>query len=532
MYKLVIVEDEQDIRSRIVRLIEKTGSNFEIAAQYETGIDAYDGIISDPPDLILTDIKIPYIDGIELVKMVRKVLPLIKIIIVTGYNEFDYAKEAANLGVVGFINKPVTAEDLSALLKKAEQALDNEFLTVSNLNQLSSFYESSLPIIKENDLYRLSNMADVPAAFENKLRGNNIRLDYRYFAICMFDFDEIPDGESERYDIAFSSIKKSTGEDMGEICDYDTFSRYEKLCFILKSEAPIDMNELEQRLERIIQRVGRYSEMPVSVGISGVYENSRNFAAMVKEAMRALEYRSIMGGNKVFIFDSFNRPAPNISVDDSGIKELGYILHFQPVENSITRINEIKESFARSKDSLYYVATSILNVLIKACDNLEQLYTHYKGSDNLYRRLFEIKTEEEIFDFLKELTLRIRQLNDTVIVDVVDHNLRKIIAYMETHFADPDISFESLAKEVNFSVSYISALLKKKLNTSFVKMLSGLRIEKAKELLCNPALKLIDIAESLGYNDSYYFSHCFKKYTGLSPKEFRSNEHNINKQNV
>jgi len=529
MYKLVIVEDERDVRSRIVSLITKTESNFEIVSEYETGIDAYDGIISESPDLVLTDIKIPYIDGIELVKMVRKVLPIVKIIIITGYNEFDYAKEAANLGVIGFITKPITLEDLSSLLKKAETSLDNEFLTASNLKELSTFYESSLPIIRENDLFRLSNMSDVTPAFESKLRSNNISLDYRYFAMCIFDFDEIFEREAERYDLAFSSIRKSISEDLDGKCDYELFNRYEKLCLILKFKAPADIKDLEQSLERIIQCAGRFSDMPLSVGVSSIYEN-KNFAAMVKEAMRALEYRSVMGGNKVFIFENFNSLIPNISVNDDIIKELGYTLHFKPIEVSIEKINQIKESFGSSKDSLYYVTTNILNVLIKACDDLDGLYAHYRGSGNLYQRLFEIKTEEEIFDFLKELIRIVRGLNDNVKIDIVERNLRKIIFYMKTHFCDPNISFESLAKGVNFSVSYISVLLKKKLNTSFVKMLSELRIEKAKQLLTNPSLKIIDIAESVGYNDSYYFSHCFKKYTGISPKEFRNNEYN--KKNV
>ena len=151
-YKLVIVEDEHDVRQRLVGLIEKSGYGFEIAAQYETGIDAYDGIISDNPDLILTDIKIPYINGIELSKMVREIYPLVKIIIITGYSEFDYAKEAANLGVLGFISKPITQENINELLEKAETSLNEEFLTGANLNRLSNFYQESLPIIRESEL--------------------------------------------------------------------------------------------------------------------------------------------------------------------------------------------------------------------------------------------------------------------------------------------------------------------------------------------------------------------------------------------
>ena len=524
MYRLVVVEDERDVRKRLISLIGKAGCNFDIVGEYETGIDAYDGIISDNPDLILTDIKIPYINGIDLSKKVREVYPLVRVIIITGYNEFDYARDAANLGVLGFVSKPVTLENIRGLLKKAEASLDDEFLTGSNLTRLSAFYQDNLPIIKENDLYRLSNMTDVAPAFELRLRSYNINLDYPFFAVCAFDFDELPEGDPERYDIVFSSIRKSVGEELENVCDFDLFNRYEKLCLILKFKTQPDPQELERRIERIILRAGRFSDMPVSAGFSSIYHDSRNFSAMVKEAMRALEYRSVIGGGKVFLFGNTRSASQRLAVDDNMIKELGYILHSQTTGDCLARIDSIRDSLSSAGGSHYYAASCILNVLIRGCDDLRGLQAHSGDPDMLYRRLSEKKTDDEIYDYLKELVRLVRELNAGVITDNVERSLRLVISYMETHYQDPDISFESLAREVNFSVSYISALLKKRQGTSFVKMLTELRMEKAKELLMNPALKIIDIAERLGYNDSYYFSHCFKKHVGMPPKEFRNEQ--------
>jgi len=524
MYKLVIVEDEKDIRHRLVGLIERSNCNFEIVAQYETGIDAYDGIISDNPDLILTDIKIPYINGIDLSKKIREIYPLVKIIIITGYSEFDNAKEAANLGVIGFVSKPITLENIQTLLKKAEISLDEEFLTGSNLNRLTAFYQDNLPIIKENELYQLSGMSGLTPAFDQRLKSNNVNLDYPYIAICVFDFDKLPEGDTEKYAMVFSSIRKSVGCELDDLVDFDIFSRYENLCLILKTQTKPDLAELERRLQRVIQRIGRFSDMPVSAGISSVFYNNKNFSAMVKEAKRALGYRSIMGGGKVFFYENNQSTPVEFSIDENLIKELGYILHSQPIEACIVRIDLIRNSLKSTHNPLYYAATGILNVLIRSCDDIEGFYASCGGPDTLYRKLFDIKTDEEIYDYLKTIARLIRKLNDDVIVDSVERNLRLIVSYIQAHYCDQDISFESLAQEVNFSVSYISALLKKKLNTSFVKMITELRMEKAKELLANPNLKIIDIAEQLGYNDSYYFSHCFKKHFGIPPKEFRTNE--------
>ena len=412
MYKLVIVEDERDVRKRLISMVTRSGRSFELAAEYETGIDAFEGIVAECPDMILTDIKIPYIDGIELIKKVREVHPLVKVGIITGYNELDYAVAAANLDVQGFINKPITFEALDALLKKAEDSLNHEFLTAKSLIELSAFYESSIPIIREHDLYQLSTMSELSPEFETKLAGSGIDLKFRYFIMCVFDPDRAPGREAERNDPALTAIRNAIGPALGNMYQYEIFSRYETLGLLLKFNDPPDIRALERCVEGIVQRMARYSDMPVSAGISSVFDDNRDFGAMTKEAAQALEYRKAVGGGKVFIYDS-------------------------------------------------------------------------------------------------------------AIADNAEMGLRKVLHYMREHFCDPDISFETLARAVNFSVSYISALLKKYQNTSFVKMLTAMRMEKSRELLSDPNLKIIDIAEQLGYNDSYYFSHCFKRYFGVSPKEFR-----------
>ena len=522
MYRLVIVEDEKDVRQRLVSMIEKSGCNFQIAAEYENGIDAYDGIISENPDLILTDIKIPYINGIELSKLVRDVYPLARIVVITGYNEFDYAKEAANLGVLGFISKPVTLSNIRELLTKAEASLDEEFLTGSNLSRLSAFYKENMPVIRENDLCKLIDMTGLTPAFEAKLRGYGVCLDYPYFIACIFDFDAAR--ETERGDVVFSSVRQACAELFGPLCDFDMFNRSERLYLILKYRVRPDVHELEPLLERIVLRAGRFSDMPLSAGMSGVHCD-KNFAAMAKEASRALEYRSVMGGQKVFLYGNASAAMVKPLTGENLIKELGYLLRSRTAEECAAKIDAVKERTGGSVDALYYSAVGVLNVLVTGCDDPEALYGARGGPDAIYRRLFELKTADGIFNYLKDLARFICDVNKNVILDSLEKSLKSVESYMRVHYCDPDISFKSLAGAVNFSVSYISALLKKRRGTSFIKMLTELRMEKARELLADPSLKIIDIAERLGYNDSYYFSHCFKKHAGVPPKEYRSGLH-------
>ena len=528
MYRLVVVEDENDVRSRIMDMIEKSEKNFSVIATYSTGIDAYEGILSDNPDLILTDIKIPFISGIELVKKVRETLPFVKIIFITGFSKFEYAKEAANLDVVGFINKPINFDELESVLSKAEAELDSEYLTASNIEKLSNFYVGNLPVIRENYLQRLSNMSAVTTSYEERLKSSGINLDYDFFMMCVFDFDMLCDAEGAQSELTYSTIKKTIDDEFGEIYDYELFSRYEinryeKFCLLLKFNDPQNVFKLNHSFEHIVQRVGRLSDMSISVGISAMYEKSRNFSAMLKEAMRALRTRSEIGNNKVIFYKDIAPASAKLSVDDKLIRELSYMIRFQTPQECLERIDTIWETFKNANAPRLYAGTNILNSLIKSCDDLEELYLLYNDAEELYTCLFELTGETDMLNYMKKLAVSVIEINASIVTNNMENSLKKIIHYMEAHFCDPDISLEHLARNVKFSASYISVLLKKKRNTSFVKMLTDLRMEKAKELLTDPELKIIDIAERLGYNDSYYFSHCFKKYVGVSPREFKNN---------
>jgi len=366
----------------------------------------------------------------------------------------------------------------------------------------------------------------VPKEFERKLRHNNIVLDCRFFLICVFDFDEPESVDIESRELGFSSVRKQLQENFTDMPCIETFNRSERLCLLIGSEEPVDIPWLENRIEAIVARAGRFSGIPVSAGISSIFENSMNFAQMYNEALRALEYRGAIGGQKVFFFgDSAPVPEGKLLIDDSEVQKLTYLLRFKTLEECEAHLSELRDILAdeTSKNSYYYVITDILNTLLRTCNDLEGLYANYSGQYAIYKRVFENRTTGEVFGFFSELIQYIKKLNENIIAGSMESNLQKILAYMETHYHDADLSLESLASEVNLSISYISALLKKNMNTSFIKHITALRIEKAKGLLNNPQMKIIDIAEQLGYTDPYYFSHCFKKYTGVSPKEFRRN---------
>lgn len=168
-YKIAIVDDEQDVRERLESMILKSPTAFELVGVFDNGIDAYEGITGKDIDLLITDIRIPYIDGIELSRKLKSSDPFIKIIIITGYDQFDYAKQAIELEVIGFISKPILQKELDKALQKAHARISTDYNVSSVIQELSEFRKENLPVLVGNDLCLLLQMNKPEASFIDKL---------------------------------------------------------------------------------------------------------------------------------------------------------------------------------------------------------------------------------------------------------------------------------------------------------------------------------------------------------------------------
>ncbi len=523
MYKLIIVDDEFDVRSRLSQSISKMNLDFEIVGVYENGLDAYEGVVQLSPDLVITDIRMPFMTGIELIQKIRETNPLTKIIIITGFDEFDYAKQAIDLGVFGFLTKPVTYNDLESIMKKIKDELDEEYYQNRNLANMQKFIQDSLPVIRENDLHKLISSNKQEANFLKKLEYDGISLNYKYFAICITDIDSGKNENIEKHEIDLLTIKKYVSEGLQNNFFHETFTKNDLVVTIIKSNKDITTNALERCFEYTHMKAEKFLNFTVSTGVSNIY-TSMDFKKMYNEALKALDYRSVMGGNEIYLFSNLDNFLSDVKIiDDSEYKELSYAIHFKTIAEANETLNNLKKKIILPENKATYAfnISNVLNAILKSCDDFPLLY---EDEIDYHQMLLEMKTSDELFDWFSQLIAKVKRINSEIISDNIQKNLNKIINYIDSHYTDNDLSLELLAEKVNISVSYVSAILKKERNTTFVKYLTTLRMEKAKELLKNPNLKIVDIAESVGYSEAYYFSHSFKKYQGVSPKEYRNNE--------
>jgi two-component system response regulator YesN len=529
MYRLIIADDEIDVRERLLATIKKLNTGFEIVGAYENGYDALEGVIALKPDLIITDIKMPYIDGLELIKSAKLFYPLIKSIIITGFDEFDYAKQAINLGVISYISKPLTEEELAASIQKVKNILDEEFNVSSDVSGLIKKDPDSLKLLQESDLLKLVSLKEVPQAFADKLANDDIDIKAPNIILAIFDLDidyvSIP---YEKIELADLYLRKYLNDDLSAKYNLRIFPSDYDTCVFLSIKGEVDLEDLEEDLRAITARIRKISGISISCGTSDFSKDTkdRNFRKLFRHAKRALEYRTLFGCNEVIFFDNISKEETKMAkVDDNEYSSITFDLLYGEMDTLNSRLTKLINDISREDyvDSYNFILDNIVDAMLKACRDFCELYNTYMTHQSIVTRLASSKEKNNVIQYLEELGSAIHKVNQESREKGVDSSLKQVMTYIECNYRKCDLCMESLSTALGFSISYISQLLKRS-NTTFTKYLTQLRMEKAKILLNVPNNKVISVANDVGYSDPYYFSHCFKKYEGTSPQSFRKHE--------
>ena len=187
-YTIIIVDDEEEVKKRIVSKIP-VDCGFEIVGLAANGYDALELIEKLRPNVVITDIRMPFIDGIELTKIIRKDFPKTKIAFISGYDEFTYAKQAIDLGVIGYLSKPITEEDVLQFLARLKESLDEEFQQVFNQEKLDSIYQENLPALIENQFSSLLYLSVLSDSDLDRFKAFDIDLYHGTFTLGIIDID-------------------------------------------------------------------------------------------------------------------------------------------------------------------------------------------------------------------------------------------------------------------------------------------------------------------------------------------------------
>lgn len=335
MYKLVLAEDEEDVREGVIGQIDWEGYGFEIVEQAENGREAADAIDRLLPDVVVTDIQMPFMNGLQLAEWIRSHHPNTKIIILTGYDEFEYAQKAIKLQIDEYILKPFSSQELIEVLLKVRATIEAEIAEKENVFVLSEHYRKSLPVLREQFLSSLISRRLRTDEIAEKSTEYGIKLTGRWFQASVISVDYIrPERESAGGATGGQISLRDTGEKnlqlfavlniAEEICSKHGFGRV----FIHRDEVVLltiheEGEETDitgktfELLEEIRQNVQRFLKLTVTAGSGTVCSSPALLFNSFGDALQALDYRLILGNNRViWIEDVESRSSTLLTYDE------------------------------------------------------------------------------------------------------------------------------------------------------------------------------------------------------------------------
>ena len=535
--KVFLVEDEMVIRRGIKNSIDWEKEGYIFCGEASDGELAYPMIIKEKPDILITDIRMPFMDGLELCKLVKKELPNIKILILSGYDEFDYAKEAIRLGVTEYLLKPISSgkllEALNGVSESIRREKEDKDLVRKYIEEMRENTEHEKQKFFEQMIAGNLSMADALETGEKY----EMNLSAGMYNLLLFRFTL---GEENRKSGELLGEAEYAIEKLTERLEYVfEFQRgVEGWAFLLMADNEEQMSERVKELSKDLEEIMKnYSTIAYFGGIGQPVARLRELEESFREAERALAARFTMELNRIISVEDI-RMAQNVdTLDDIEITSFGEIEKTRTMlekflnngaEDEIDEfvdvyINELPEENLKSVLMRQYIIMDAYIVMMSFCEKFEGIEGEMQAqSEELKNSMKTIQTLEEIKNYIRMLLKKIIGVRDTIsgrrysdIIEIAKDQIRK------TYMSD-EISLNTIAAEVGMSPSYFSSIFSKEMGKTFVEYLTEIRMDRAKELLMCSSMKTSEIGYEVGYKDPHYFSYIFKKTQNCTPKEFRA----------
>ena len=533
MYKILLVDDEILVRDAIRENIDWEKLDCELIGDCENGKQAVEFVKTHEVDIVLTDILMPYMDGMELSHFLHDNYPDILIVIFSGFGEFEYAKKAIQYNVSEYMLKPVTAMELTKVIENMKEKLDSrkkEQRKMESLTQVSQDYHKNANVIRSKALDCLVKCTrDVQVSLD-ELERMGITFQAASYRVAVFDIDTY----SEMYQMDMDKLQESAlmafvlfnvGDEIvvREKAGVVYQEGNNRVCIIFAGNRTKEFSESIHRICHEIQKkVKEVIGLETSIGIGSWVRSPYELIYSYRLAAKAIDYRYLLGGN--LLFDMEEKKTDNsifLMKDLETLTEAIKSGDRRLMEETLGQIEtEIKSALVEKSYACIY-----LQQVIRAIGNTCQSFSEEPEKIIAQREaLLKAVTEQrmfsqaaalvekyaqEVFDALQELNSSSGQRQGMLAMD-----------YIQKNYMDPGLSLNSICSYLNISTSYFSTIFKEMTGETFIEVLTRIRMEKAKELLENTTMKNYEIAEKVGFSDPHYFGISFKKITGKTPTEY------------
>jgi two-component system response regulator YesN len=522
LYKVFLVEDEIVTREGIRDNVDWRSVGFEFCGEAPDGEMALPLIEKAQPDVLITDIKMPFMDGLQLSKIVRERMPWVKIIILSGHDEFDYAQAAVKLGVTEYLLKPASAQDLRNVLQRVAVLLDQEGREKESLQRLREQLADSRALIREKFLLRLAMGAEsAPAAVEQS-QALGLDIVAKCYLVVLVKIELRPSAQPFDYNQCQQVARLVSNLVENNPDALLTNKDMQELVLIIKGESP---EQVQQAGHALAERIKREIEDKTTCGLTiGMGSPQGRLGDIHHSFAEALARAGGTGGEALPMNAGTGDRAELLKLDGPALDS--YLKSGMPDDFDgffDAYIQPLAEAALRSYLVKNYVFVDIVLTTAQFVSDLggdvDQVFPEVSGVERL---LLSVKTLDQMREETRRIFARALAFRDSQVRHQRALIVHQAKAYIDTHFINPDLSLSKVAAHVNLSPSHFSAVFSRETGQTFKEYLTRLRIERAKELLRTTNLKSFEVAYQSGYNDPHYFSYIFRKNTGLSPQQFRS----------
>ena len=533
LYRFLLVDDEEIITKGISENIDWVSEGFEFLTPCSDGLEAIESIKKNKPDVVLTDICMPEADGIEVARFIYENHPETLTLILSGYDDFEYAQQAMGLQVMEFLLKPISSKTLKAHLLKIREALHKRDERYAAREHLLYLVDKSRRAVSDRYLSRLLGGNVVLPEQELLCDDLDFLNKLEHFSVICLEMDNPAKNsaaETLSPDLLFLTMEEACTEALRGVQDYTRITTADnRIVVIIGRHSSQQLSrETLSTANRIIDTIQQTSRTTASAGIGKVVTKVDDIYTSYRQAVTALQHRLIAGDNGIFIFSptEFKNLETRLSFSKCG-EDIRRDIRIGKKEDILKTCHEFIRLLGNGNLNPKQARREILKFVSVIIDITEEIgiseaqinETSFSGF------LYDLMDVISLTDLEKQLMTFFNAVEQTLEEkreSFPKKKLNDIKEYIDLHYTESSISVESISEQFFISSGYLTKLFRQNLNQTFIEYVTGKKMERARELLKTSDLKNYEIAEKLGYKDPHYFSSSFKRYFGQTPSEYKS----------
>ena len=495
-YKVILVDDEVEVIDVMKKKIRWNDLGFDVVGSATNGVKALELVEKLQPDVVLTDIKMPYMDGLELSRRLNREYPNIYIMLCTGFDEFEYAKEAVHLEIKEYMLKPVNATELSESLTNLKHTLDREREEKLNVKKLNDYFQEVLPKLQSNFFISLIEGRVEKHDYERFLQAYQVDMKGPLFGCVIFHTSEnhVPEGMNP---------------------------------LLLSMSVEREITQITDACDRFCRWAYRIMGAVVTAGIGTVCDSLYEISLSYERAREAVSYRVLYGTKRAINIGEIvpKEQIKPVQSEESRMQMLFRAIRIGDSAEIERAAHGEMEKLHKNTETMsqYNLATmEIVSGFFKFCTDNSLDFNKISGNmQNIYEKVSQMDESS--------LTAWIVQMSETISEKLKcarNSSARRLIVeaqnIVKERYMEADISLDEVCAVLGVSNSYFSSVFKKEAGKSFISYLTDYRMDIAAEMILNTDEKSYTIAEKVGYLDANYFSYVFKKKFGVSPSKYRA----------